>query len=151
KAKLSGFDLGSKLRTVQLLTGLPSTPITDIETLAANVRHEPEGTTVDAITFVVPQIGELTGAGTISATKSLDFKMRAKIHTSGAIMQAVGQKGDTTVPFLVAGTASDPVFKPDVKAIVNQKVEMLTRDPQKTVEKVQSIIDMFRKPKPDQK
>lgn len=149
-AKLGGFDLGTRLRTVQLLAGLPSTPITEIETLAANVRQDPGGTTVEAITLVVPKIGDLSGAGTISPAKILDFKMRAKLHTSGAIMQAIGQKGDTTVPFLVSGTASDPVFRPDVKAIVNQKVEQLTSDPEKTVKTVQSIIDMFRKPKTDQ-
>jgi hypothetical protein len=49
--------------------------------------------------------------------------MRATLHTSGSVMAALGQKRDTTIPFTVEGTASEPVFRPDVKAIAGENAK----------------------------
>ena len=57
--------------------------------------------------LVVPAIGELSGAGTVSPENALDFKMSAIVHTAG-IMAVVGNK---PIPFTVEGTASEPVFQ----------------------------------------
>jgi hypothetical protein len=62
----------------------------------------------------------------VAPNDALDFQMRAAVHTSGGVMAALGQKGDTSVPFTISGTASNPVFRPDMKAIVNQKLNALT-------------------------
>jgi len=60
-------------------------------------------------------VGELNGDGTVSAEHALDFKMRATLH-------AVGQ---TSVPFLVAGTTTNPVFRPDMKGIASEEVKSI--------------------------
>jgi AsmA protein len=123
--KLAGFDLGSKMAVIEMLAGIPRSPNTDIETLSASVATGPESTNIDDIKFVAPAIGELTGAGVISASHALDFKMRVTLHTSGAVMTAIGQKGDTSVPFFVQGTSSNPAFRPDVKGMASGQLKSL--------------------------
>jgi AsmA protein len=145
--KLANFDLGVKLRAIQLLAGLPTSPATEIQKLSGRVKRMPEGTRIENIVMVVPTIGELSGAGTVSARKELDFRMQATLHTSGELMRALGQTGDTTVPFLVTGTASDPRFRADVRAIAGEKLRGLTKDPEKTVKAARDLLELFRRPK----
>lgn len=124
--RLAGFDMGTKLKVIEALAGIPSSPNTDIQTLGADVRSSPSGAAIDNLQFIVPTIGQLTGAGTVSPAQALDFKMRVTLHTSGAVLAALGQKGDTSVPFIIAGTSSSPAFRPDVKGIAQQKIQSLT-------------------------
>jgi len=124
--RLAGFNMGAKMAAIETLAGIQGGPNTDIQSLSANVRFAPEGSTIDNLQLVVPSIGNLTGGGTVSPSHALDFKMRATLHTSGNIMAALGQKGDTGVPFLITGTSSDPVFRPDVKSIAEQKIQQFT-------------------------
>ncbi len=124
--RLDGFDLGNKLKVVQTLAGIPGGPNTDIQTLGAEVKSSPEGTVINNFQLIVPTIGQLNGAGTISPSHALDFQMRVTLHTSGAVMAALGQKGDTSIPVLVGGTESNPSFRPDVKAITQQKIQSIT-------------------------
>jgi len=124
--RLAGFDMGSKMKVISLLSGIPVGPNTDIQTLAAEVRNSPDGTALDNLQFIVPTIGQVTGAGTVSPAHALDFKMRVTLHTSGAVMAALGQRHDTSVPFLIGGTSSNPSFRPDAKGIAEQKVQQLT-------------------------
>jgi hypothetical protein len=49
--------------------------------------------------------------------------MRVNLHTSGMVMTAMGHQGDTSVPFLVQGTSSNPSFKPDMKNIVSGQLK----------------------------
>jgi AsmA protein len=114
--RLAGFDLGGKMAVIEMLAGIKRSPNTDIETLRANVATNPENTNIDDLKLVAPAVGELTGAGVISASHALDFKMRVTLHTSGVLMAAMGQRGDTSVPFFIQGTASNPSFKPDMAA-----------------------------------
>ena len=65
-------------------------------------------------------------------------------------MRAVGQKGDTSIPFLVTGTTSSPVFKPNVKQMAKEKVDQLTRDPVKTINAAKDLFNIFRNPKPEE-
>ncbi|MEO8130276.1 MAG: hypothetical protein ABI822_24455, partial [Bryobacteraceae bacterium] len=133
QTRLAGFDLGSKLKTVAALAGIKVNPNTDIQTFSADVRRAPEGTRAEAINLVVPEVGDLTGAGFISPTHDLDFKMKVKLHTSGGLMAAMGQKGDTTIPFFIRGTGSAPTFIPDARGIVSEKVNTFLKgdDPAK--------------------
>jgi AsmA protein len=124
--RLAGFNLGAKMAAVERLAGFPGGPNTDIQMFSANLRVAPDGTSVDDLQLIVPSIGNLNGSGTVSPSHALDFKMRATLHTSGSIMAALGQRGDTGVPFLIGGTSSDPVFRPDVRSIATQKIEQLT-------------------------
>jgi AsmA protein len=124
--RLAGFNMGAKMAAAEKLAGIPGGPNTDIQTFSANVRVAPDGTSVDEVQLIVPSIGNLNGSGTVSPSHALDFKMRATLHTSGSIMAALGQRGDTGVPFLITGTSSGPVFRPDVRGIAAQKIEQLT-------------------------
>ena len=40
-------------------------------------------------------------------------------------MAAIGQKGDSSVPFLVGGTSSNPIFRPDMKEITAEQIKGL--------------------------
>ena len=90
----------------------------------------------------MPTIGELIGAGTISPNHALDFKMIAKLHTSGGVMEVLGQKGDTTIPFFIRGTGSEPSFVPDVRGIATEKVNTLLRG-EDTQKAVKGLLDNF--------
>ena len=134
-AKLSGFDLGSKMSAVSALTGLKTGKDLDIEKLSTNVHMAPNGLRAENFIAVVPSVGNLTGAGTLDAKNNLDFKMAATL-TGGAIgamgsagagvgslvgelggSKGGGCKGGTTIPFQIQGTASDPKFVPDVGGV----------------------------------
>lgn len=116
---LVGFNLPKKMASIQMLAGIKETPDTDIQVLSTNFRSSPEGMSADEMKLVIPAIGELSGAGTVSPANALDFKMSAMVHTSG-ILAVVG---NTPIPFTVQGTCSDPVFRPDVKAVVKEQIK----------------------------
>jgi len=107
--RLAGFDLGSKMSRIEKLAGIRTGPDTEIRTLTATVRLAPDGASVQDIICVAPTLGELRGAGTVSPSYVLDFKMRATLYTGGA-----------GVAFAIEGTAANPVFRPDGKATVGQ-------------------------------
>ncbi len=134
-AKLSGFDLGSKMSAVSALTGLKTGKDLDVEKLTTNVHMAPNGLRAENFIAIVPSVGNLTGAGTLDAKNNLDFKMAATL-TGGAIgamgsaggavgslagalggSKGSGCKGGTTIPFQIQGTASDPKFVPDVGGV----------------------------------
>ncbi|HTQ53044.1 MAG TPA: AsmA family protein [Bryobacteraceae bacterium] len=125
--RLTGFDLGSKMSTVEKLAGIKTGPNTDIQTFSATVHMAPLGSTIQDIKLVAPALGEVEGAGTISPSQALDFKMRATLHTGNAAMALIGAKSDTGVPFLVEGTASNPVFRPDIKGLATQRVQAIEK------------------------
>ena len=110
--KLTGFDLGRKMATVEKLAGINPTPDTEIRTLSANLRMAPEGISAEDLKLIVPAVGELSGGGTISPANVLNFRMSAAVHT-GALLAALSDK---PIPFLVEGTCSDPAFRPDLRA-----------------------------------
>jgi AsmA protein len=146
-ARLNNFDLGSKMKTIQQLSGIQGEPRTTIQTLTASVAASPEGTSVRDIRVVAPAVGELTGAGTVSPEHTLNFQMRATVKASSHILTALGQKGDVTIPFLIAGTSSNPSFTPDVKGAAKETLQQYTKDPSKALDTAKGIMDLFRKPK----
>jgi AsmA protein len=107
------------MSTIERLAGIQGGPNTLIDTLSANVRVAPDGTSASDMKLIVPSIGDLTGAGTVSPANDLNFRMTALVHTSG--LAAVVR--DTPIPFTVAGTCADPVFRPDVKAVVKEEMK----------------------------
>jgi AsmA protein len=134
-ARLAGFNLGGKMATIEKFAGIKAGPDTDIQTLNANFTYGPEGQAIQDLLLIVAGIGQLTGAGTVSAAHALDFKMRANVHTSGALMTAVGER-EASVPFSVTGTASDPIFRPDVKEMVKEKAESIEKFAGREIDKV---------------
>ena len=121
--RVTGFDMPKKMASIEKLAGIKGGPDTDIQTLSANVRVAPEGTSAQDMKLLIDAIGELTGAGTVSPEKDLDFKMSATVHTSGLLAIV----GNTPIPFTVGGTCANPVFKPDYKAVVKEKVSSLEK------------------------
>lgn len=98
---LAGFSLGSNLSAVSGLGGKgEGERDTVIQNFSSNVRVALDGTRADDINLTIPTLGTLTGAGTVSPSNALDFKMKAD-----------------NIPFLVQGTTSDPKFVPDVKGM----------------------------------
>lgn len=146
-AVLANYDLGVKLRVIQALAGIPATSKTEIQTLSATVKRTGEGTRIENIIMVAPAIGELTGSGVIGADNTLDFQMRTTLHTAGPLLHPLKGKGDTSIPFLVAGTASDPAFKADVRTLAKDQVEKFTKDPDKALKTAKEILELFRRPK----
>ena len=138
--KLVGFDLGSKMSAISMLTGVKTGNDLNIEKLTTNLHMAPDGLKADNFLAVVPPLGSLTGLGTIDSKNNLDFKMVANLANAAAAAPAAatggassGPAGDiggilsqvkgaaggckggsTSVPFLIHGTASDPKFIPDV-------------------------------------
>ena len=128
-AKLSGFDLGSKMSAVASLAGLKTGKDLDIEKLSSNLKMSPAGIQADNFLAIVPSLGKLIGAGTIDAKNNLDFKMAATLTNASGLAAGAGGaagilgqitggggggKNELTVPFQVQGTTSDPKFIPDV-------------------------------------
>jgi AsmA protein len=142
-AKLAGFSLKSKLGALSSFTGLGGGgggSDTDIQTLSANVRNDASGSKIDNLNLVVPTIGTVTGAGTVSAAGQLDFKLVAKLAGAlGGISQVAGgaggiasslmgggAKGNSSgggIPFKVQGTTSNPQVIPDIGGTMGNMVK----------------------------
>ena len=104
---LAGFSLGSKMSAISALGGKGAgEKDTAIQNFSANVQATPESTRADNIDLVVPSLGTVTGAGTVSASNALDFNMKAD-----------------AIPFLIQGTTSDPKIIPDMKGMASSVVK----------------------------
>jgi AsmA protein len=141
KAKIANFDLGSKMSTISMLTGLKTGQDLDIEKLTTNLRMAPDGLQAENFLAVVPALGNLIGAGTVNSKNDLDFKMAATLANTatfsssggapvsgiGGVLGAIGGgKGNckgATIPFLIHGTTADPKFVPDVGGIAASLVK----------------------------
>ncbi len=131
-AKIANFDLGSKMSTISMLTGIKTGQDLEIEKLTTNLHMAINGLQAENFLAVVPALGTLTGAGTVDSKNDLDFKMAATLANSatysssggapasglGGVLGAIGGgKGNckgATIPFLIHGTTSDPKFLPDI-------------------------------------
>ncbi|MGA7295350.1 MAG: AsmA family protein [Terriglobales bacterium] len=116
---LAGFSLGSKLSAIPGLGGKQSGNDTAIQNVSADVQNSPAGTHLEKIDVVVPSIGTITGAGTISPDNALDFKMIANLARAGAGLTKVARAGSGGIPVAVGGTTSNPTFTPDMKGMVS--------------------------------
>ncbi len=118
-AKLTGFDLGSKMGSLGALAGVSKVGDTDIQTFSTDVRVAPEGIRSDNLNVVVPSIGAMTGNGTISTDHKLDFKMIAHLGRQSSSAQPLAKAAaGGGIPFKVEGTTSNPQIVPDVGGIV---------------------------------
>jgi hypothetical protein len=130
-ARLTGFDLASKMSVLSALTGLKGGSDTVIQTLSSNLRISPEGIRADNLKLIVPSIGTMTGRGTIGANNALDFHMVATLSNPGqgsmlgqmaSGIPMLGQSAQGTIPFMIQGTTSSPVFVPDVGGMVSSGI-----------------------------
>lgn len=132
RAKLAGFDLGSRMSTISALTGLKTGQDLDIEKITTNLHMAPTGLEAENFLAAIPALGTLVGAGTVDSRNNLDFKMAATLANSatyssssgvpasgiGGILGAIGGgKGGckgATIPFQIQGTTAEPKFVPDI-------------------------------------
>jgi len=125
--KLAGFDLGSKLSAISALSGKNTGgKDTTIQNLSAEVRVAPEGTQANNINLTMPALGVVTGAGTVSPSGALNFKMSANVSggVAGGLTQMAGLGGQGgNVPFMIEGTTSDPKFVPDIKGMAGSAAQ----------------------------
>ena len=122
---LAGFNLGSKLSAISALTGKQTGNDTTIENLSSDVRYAPEGTRLDKINLVIPSLGTVTGAGTVSPNNELAFKMVANLAGVGASLTKVAGMGAGGIPVAIGGTASNPTFSPDMKGMMGNQLKGL--------------------------
>lgn len=136
-SSLANFNLGSKLAAISALSGKNTGNDTSIQNLSSNVRVAPEGTRADNINLTVPAIGVLTGAGVVSPSNELAFKMNA----------AVGGMG---IPFAIQGTTSDPKFVPDVKGLATGLLQgaLSNQGNANQQNPINNVMGLFNKKKP---
>lgn len=127
-AKLTGFDLGSKMKVLSMFTKIPNGSDTVIQTLASDLHLGTDGIRADNFNLVVQGIGSMNGNGTISPKQELNFKMAAKLESAanplGALTSLAGlgggaQKNGGGIPFKIQGTTSSPVFVPDLAGLAS--------------------------------
>lgn len=119
--KLAGFSMGSQLAAVAKLAGAQQTSDTTIKLLATDVNMGSDGTHLNNINLVVPELGSVTGSGVVSPQNALNFNLVAKLGgaiagAAGGVASMVGVSGQSidTLPFRVEGTTAKPVFVPNV-------------------------------------
>jgi AsmA protein len=127
-AKLTGFDLASKMGSVASFAGLAKSADTLIQTLKANFRVAPNGIQADSIALLVPAVGSLTGNGTIAPKGAMHFTMVAKVNSANAVVGTASRvtslgHPENGTPFLIEGTTTNPVFRPDVSTAVRSLVD----------------------------
>ena len=109
--RLQGFSMASGIANA--MNGSHDGRDTVIQTLSSNLRVAPEGIQASNVQLILPQVGTITGNGTISPSNTLDFHMLAKTNDGSGFMGGwFRSKGQ--IPFLIQGTTSNPVFAPDM-------------------------------------
>ncbi|HSA92155.1 MAG TPA: AsmA family protein [Terriglobales bacterium] len=146
--RLAGYDLGSKMGALAAFSGMRTGSTTEIQTLSSGLRVAPDGIRADNINLVAPALGSVTGAGTIGANNSLNFRMVAKLAQGGGLaggLSALSTFGQSkgAIPFMIQGTTSNPVFVPDVAGAMGQTVGA-------PVTGAESILGLFGKKKKQQ-
>jgi AsmA protein len=126
---LAGFNLGSKLSGLFALTGKqPGTGNdTVIENLSSDLRQGPDGTRLDKLNVVIPSLATVTGAGTVSPSNVLDFKVVAKLAGIGGDLTKIAGAGSGGIPITIGGTTSNPTFTPDMKGVMSGQLKGFTK------------------------
>jgi AsmA protein len=132
-----------------MLAGIRTSSDTTIQAMNSRLRVAPEGIRADALSIVIPELGTITGAGTMSAANALNFKMAAKLNSSASMvggLQKVAGLGQVNkpIPFLIQGTTQNPVFVPDVGGLLGSTV---TAPVQGVQQGIGGITGMFGKKK----
>jgi len=134
-SRLVGFDVSSHIHGIAALSGLKTGDTTDFDKLHVNVRVANAGVVADDIDAVIPDVGELTGSGTVSPADQLDFNLVVKVASAkgigkigvGLITKLNGSDGSqgnaSGVPLRITGTPDDPSITADIGGIVHKKIK----------------------------
>lgn len=126
--RLEHFSLGSQLGVLRQFVNLPASASTDIALASADFENGGTGTRLRNIRLAVPELGELTGEGTVSPAHELNLRMKAAIR-------------NVNLPFVVRGTSSSPSFQADLGRITKAQVQEAIRDPEGAAKKGNSIVN----------
>ena len=148
---LAGFDLGSRLSAISALSGKNTGGNdTTIQNFSSDVHVAPDGTRAENINLTLPAFGVLTGAGTVSPSNALSFKMSANLSGSAVTgvtqMAGLGGKGGS-IPFFIEGTTADPKFVPDVKGMAGSMLQQALqgKNGKQNQGPANQIMDLFKK------
>lgn len=129
---LAGFNLGSKLGGLASLGGVQTGNSTAIETFKTNLTAASGGVRADNMYASVPSLGTMTGAGTVSPSGALDFRLIVKLNTKsgaggtamgvlsslgGSLGQSASSATANGIPLTISGTQTDPHFMVNVQAL----------------------------------
>ncbi len=147
--KLANFNLGSKMAAIAMLAGIRTSSDTTIQAMNSRLRIAPEGIRADSLTIIIPELGTITGAGTMSPANALNFKMAAKLNSNASLvggLQKIAGLGQVNrpIPFLIQGTTQNPVFLPDVGGFIGNTV---TAPGQGVEQGIGGILGIFQKKK----
>jgi AsmA protein len=135
--QLVGFDVASHIHGIAALSGLKAGDTTDFERLHVSVRVADDGVIADDIDAVIPDMGELTGSGTVSPADQLDFNLVVKVASAkgigkigvGLLTKLNGSNGNpgnvSGVPMRVTGTPDDPYITAAIGDIVHKRVKSI--------------------------
>jgi AsmA protein len=110
--RLAGFSVASGIANT--MNGGQGGRDTIIQTLSSDLRVAPDGIQASNVQLILPQMGTITGNGTISPSNALDFHMLAKMNDGGSGFMGGLFRSKGQIPFLIQGTTSNPVFAPDM-------------------------------------
>ncbi len=149
---LTGFNLGAKIKTVATLAGIETGSNTTVQSLDARLQVAPGGVRIDDLKTNVAGLGLITGAGTLSANKALNFNMVAHLSGKGGLLgglvQAAGVGQLSTLPFRIAGTTANPQFVPDVGAIIQARPNQVNQQQAPQQNPLGDVLNqIFRKKK----
>jgi AsmA protein len=135
--QLAGFDLGSRIEGMNPFGGKGGG--TGIQTLRADVNSSPQSTQLNNIYGNLPQIGTAGGSGIVAPSGALNFNLTAKFNSSTGV-GAVAAQAETMVgnllggfaplkakaasvanngiPLTITGTASNPIIRANLKAML---------------------------------
>ena len=74
---------------------------------------------------MIPSLGTVTGAGTVSPNNALDFKMVANLSGAAGSLTKMGGMGAGGVPISIGGTTSNPTFMPDMQGMATNQLKGL--------------------------
>ncbi len=148
--KLANFNLGSKMSAISMLAGVRTSSDTTIQSMSSRLRIAPEGIRADSLNILIPELGSVTGAGTVSNTNALNFRMAAKLSNNANLvggLQRIAGLGapGKPIPFRIEGTTQNPIFLPDVGGMLGNTV---TAPAQGVQQGIGGIFGIFQKKKP---
>ena len=125
---LAGFSLASKLAGAMGQSGTPTGNDTLIKVAEGGLRYGPQGVNANNLNVEIASVGSVTGAGTVSASNALNFRLVAKLEGASPLAKltqlSLFNKGGG-IPFRVQGTASNPQIMADVPGLSQTPLNQL--------------------------
>jgi AsmA protein len=141
---------------VASLAGVKRVGDTLIESLTGTLHMTPDGIRIESFSMLAPDLGTLTGDGTISPQGAMNFPMLAKLKDgvvaspiqSETITRVLSYTQTSGVPFRIQGTTKNPQFVPDVGRAMKGATDSLkdaAKNPDNLKKAADAIGNLFRR------